>query len=69
MTQLNAAARLTAAFPKSKRPQWMGEFEKEVVKLAPEKRGKVDWDAASYYFLQGMDPKEAAHKHVSTHSK
>jgi hypothetical protein len=60
--------RVAAAFPKSKRLQWMGEYEQELVKLQPHMRGKVDWDAASYYFLQGIAPKEAAQKHAHAHS-
>lgn len=60
--------RALAAFPKSKRPQWMGEYEQELVKLMPHMRGKVDWDAASYYFLQGIPAKDAAHKHAESRS-
>jgi hypothetical protein len=60
-----ATMRLLGGFPKSKRPQWMAEYEKELVRLKPELRGKVDWDTAAYFFLSGVPPKEAAQKHAT----
>lgn len=46
----------------AKRAQWMAAYEDELVKLKPELRGKVDWNTATHFFLQGMDPKAAAEK-------
>lgn len=75
-TVLNASTRLLAtvetdaAFPsKNKRPQWMAAYEAELVKLMPDLRGKVDWDTAAYYFLKGVDPKEAAAEFAKHRSK
>jgi hypothetical protein len=61
--------RVAAAFPKSKRPQWMGEYEKELTNLFPHMHGKIDWDTATYFFNQGFHPKEAAQKFAESHSK
>lgn len=59
--------RIAAAFPKSKRPQWMAEYERELVKLKPELRGKVDWDTATFFFVKGYDPKRAAQEYAENH--
>jgi hypothetical protein len=61
--------RTVAAFPKSKRPQWMAEYEKELTNILPHMHGKVDWDTATYFFNQGLHPKEAAIKFAESHSK
>lgn len=61
--------RALAAFPKSKRPQWMSEYEKELTNILPHLHGKIDWDTATYFFTQGIPPKDAAHKFAESHSK
>jgi hypothetical protein len=42
------------------RAQWMEKFESACVRLLPKLRGRVDWNAADYYYCQGMGPVEAA---------
>jgi hypothetical protein len=42
------------------RAQWLEKFETECIKLRPKIRGRVDWNAAHYYYLKGLTPKAAA---------
>jgi hypothetical protein len=43
-----------------KREKWMAQFEDEVCKLAPQHRGKIEWDTATYFYNQAMGWREAA---------
>ena len=49
--------------------KWMGEFENHVVKKAPQHRGKVDWNSATYLHSQGHSPEAAAEKYVASRTK
>lgn len=42
------------------RAQWMEKFETACVKLCPKLRGRIDWNTATYYYLKGTPPVEAA---------
>ena len=42
------------------RQQWMAAYEMELVRLIPEVAGKVDWNAATYFFNQGEAARDAA---------
>ena len=41
------------------RAQWMGEFTDRLVGAHPELSGRIDWDAATYYFLYGKTVEDA----------
>jgi hypothetical protein len=46
------------------RQKWMAAFEDEVVKRAPQLKGKIDWDTATHFFFQEFTPAEAAQRFV-----
>ncbi len=41
------------------RAQWMGEFADRLVGAHPELSGRIDWDAATYYYLYGKTVEDA----------
>lgn len=41
------------------RAQWMGHFVEQLLKAHPELSGRIDWDAATYYFLYGKTVEDA----------
>lgn len=47
------------------RAQWMEQFETACIKLCPKVRGRVDWNTATYYYLKGETPTEAAAKWIN----
>jgi len=51
--------------PKQK-AQWMSKFEELVLTLDDSHRGKIDWNAATYYFNQYMTPEQAAMRYTHT---
>lgn len=44
------------------RQQWMAAYEAELVRQVPALAGKVDWDAAMYFFNTGHSSREAAYR-------
>ena len=48
------------------RQQWMATFQDEVRKLAPHLAGKINWDAAAFFFNEGWWPDHAAARFVET---
>jgi hypothetical protein len=51
-----------------KTEQWMGDFETEVCRLAPQYSGKIEWDSAKYHHACGMNPLDAAEVYVKSRS-
>ena len=39
---------------------WYEEFEKEVIEIDPELRGRINWDAAYHLLFLGHSPTSAA---------
>ena len=46
---------------------WMGKFEVFVCRLAPQLRGKIHWDDATYHFNQGRSEEAAAKAYVDSY--
>lgn len=38
---------------------WMGYFVEQLLKAHPELSGRIDWSAATYYFLYGKTVEDA----------
>ena len=51
MAYRHAASRATKD---RRRAAWMQEYERALVSSFPELRGNVDWDTATYLFLEGL---------------
>lgn len=48
---------------KTKRQRWMTEYEKLMLAMGKAQPGKMDWDTASYFYLSGLSPSDAANKY------
>lgn len=48
------------------RERWMQNFDARVREAMPELSGKINWDAAIYFYSKGMVSDEAAQKYVET---
>jgi acetylornithine/succinyldiaminopimelate/putrescine aminotransferase len=46
--------------------RWMQRFEDKVCELAPQHRGKIEWQTATFFFNEGRDAIEAAKQYVET---
>ncbi len=42
------------------RAQWIERFETFCIRLRPKMRGRVDFEAAHYYYVMGLTPQAAA---------
>ena len=42
--------------------QWFAAYEQELVRQVPALAGRVDWDAATYFFNAGYASREAAYR-------
>jgi len=51
------------------RAAWMQRFEEKVVELAPQHRGKIDWETAKHFYFTGLAEGEAAVKYVASRSQ
>ena len=59
---MNKNKRIAAA----KRAKWMAGFERAVLALDDSHAGKIKWDAAHYFWYQGLDPDQAATKYTQS---
>lgn len=50
------------------RREWMRSFEDLVNKMDSSTIGHIDWDAAFFWFYQGVSPNVAAIHHVANRS-
>lgn len=48
------------------RAAWMAEFQRRVVAAKPELAGRIDWNAATYYYNGGYTVDVAAAKFLAT---
>ena len=52
----------------AKRERWMQLFEEAVIAMNPGFTGRINWDAATFYFNNGTSPGLAAAKVVASES-
>ena len=45
---------------------WKARFSDSVVALEPKHSGRIEWDSATFFYSQGLDPVEAAERYVKT---
>jgi hypothetical protein len=43
---------------------WKARFSDAVVTLEPKYSGRIEWDSATFFYNQGMEPQEAAKRYV-----
>ena len=43
---------------------WKARFSDSVVTLDPKYSGRIEWDSATFFCNQGMEPQEAAERYV-----
>ena len=47
-----------------RKAEWMGRFEDELLKRAPQYRGKVEWDSANFFYYAGDSVAAAVDQYI-----
>jgi len=50
----------------ARRADWLAEFERALIAISPAHAGKINWDAALFFFNAGKLPKAAASDFAAT---